>query len=246
MDKAKAATLALLLSAFSAFPAAGLPGGSSQDAEDRQVISAAIHGPAEVNLHDDAILKLPKGNVFLPAQAAAAVIARMGNPVRGNLIGLVLGGDDWMVVLEYVADGHVRDDGQEALNAAKLLSRMQAGSEEDRRRRQQGLETLRATRWLDVPRYDPHRHQLAWSVEYQTLGSNGAVVRSSTNTTTVALGRLSHINLNLVAVPGGSQKNGYLSTLMSGLTFLPGRRYEDFDARKDRLAPYSLSGLIAD
>jgi uncharacterized membrane-anchored protein len=227
--------------------AAAAPDTASQDAQDKQVVSAAIHGPADVNLHDVAILKLPPKTAFLPAAAAATILARMGNTVRPDMLGLVAGGGDWMIVLEYRADGHVPDQAARSLEADKLLARLQTVSPDDRRRHEQGLETLRASRWVEAPHYDSARYQLSWAVEYQTIGANGAVLRTSANRTAVALGRNSRIGLNLVSESGDAQKDaGVLSDFLSRLQFLPGNRYEDFDAGKDKMASYGLDGLIAD
>ena len=67
----------LILLAFCAAPAAAEPGSPSQESQDKQIVSSAIRGLADVNLRDQAVLKLPAGMAFLPAPAAATMLARM-------------------------------------------------------------------------------------------------------------------------------------------------------------------------
>lgn len=238
----------LILLAFSAVwtaPALSAPGFTSQETEDSRIIAAATRGPAEVDLHGEATLKLPAGTAFLPAKAAATLLARMNNAVRPDLLGLILGGGDWMVVLEYAAEGHVPDGDVKSLDANSVLRRMQVETPQDRRRREQGLEVLRASHWVVAPHYDSARHQLAWAVEYETL-SGGKVVRKGVNNTAVALGRTSRIVMNLVSDSNDAKATAdILPALMAGMRFKLGHRYEDFSAAKDPQTSNGLAGLIA-
>lgn len=235
----------VLIALLAWLPAAAAPGASSQEIEDKQVISAAIRGPAEVNLHDQAVLSLPAGTAFLPRAAAATLLGRMGNVIRPDLLGLVVGGGDWMVVMEYTSDGHVPDADTKSLESKTMMRRLQAETADDRHRREQGLEVLHTSRWLELPHYDSGRHQLSWGVEYETI-ANSRAIRKSANRTAVALGRSSRIGLDLVTNGDDAQKTTQiLPALLAGLNFLPGCRYQDFDPAKDKSAPYNLSQMIA-
>jgi uncharacterized membrane-anchored protein len=257
----KAASLfALIFLTCSGIPAIGQPATPQQpaaaqspvdpkrEAENKQMSAAIKHGPADIALRDEAILKLPKGDAFLPPKEAAILMNRMGNITGESFLGLILpeDGGDWFVVAEFDDSGYVKDEEGKNIDADKLLQGMKDGTEEENKARaEKGMDPLRITRWIERPHYDRASRHLVWSIELETLDSKGGVKDTNLNYNTYALGRAGVINLKLVTGVDTVEKNkAYVRQLLSNLTFKPGKRYEDFNASTDKVAAYGLLALI--
>ena len=76
--------------------------------------NAGTAGPADIPLIDQATLKIPAGDFFVPKAEAARVMRALGNTVHEtNFVGLVLGtrqNDRWLVVINYIKEGYIKDD----------------------------------------------------------------------------------------------------------------------------------------
>src|SRR5690242_17109129 len=81
-------------------------------AEDKQIQAALKRGPVDVTLHDEAVLSVPKGEVFLPAREANILLRRMGNLPDDKVLGMVLpeGDGNWFVVADFNGSGYVKDE----------------------------------------------------------------------------------------------------------------------------------------
>jgi len=218
------------------------------EAENKQMQAALRPGPADISLHDEAVLKLPKGDVFLPAKEAAILMRRMGNFTNDNFLGVILpeDGGDWFVVADFDDSGYVKDEEGKDIDADKLLQSMKDGTEEEnKQRREKGIEPLRITRWIERPHYDQASRHLVWSIELETLDDKGAVKGKNLNYNTYALGRSGFITLKLVTgVETVEKDKAHVRQLLSALTFKPGKRYDDFNASTDKIAEYGLLALI--
>src|SRR5258706_9395184 len=120
MTNKSASVSALFFLAFLTVSAAGQPAATQQqgaapqsapnpqqEAENKQMHAALRHGPTDITLHDEAVLKLPKGEVFLPAKEAAILMRRMGNFTNDNFLGVILpeDGGDWFVGADFDDSG---------------------------------------------------------------------------------------------------------------------------------------------
>jgi len=93
---------------------------------------AALRGPADIALIDQATLKLPPGYDFISQAEGARIPAALGNTV-GELtfVGLIVGtkpGDDWIVATRYVKEGISKDDDAKNWNADELLANIKEGT----------------------------------------------------------------------------------------------------------------------
>lgn len=240
--------LLLALVAFGA--AAQLP--DKTEAEIQAAVEAAqkvqTTGPADVKLRDLATLKLPAGKVYVPVPEAARLMRSMGNTVDASLIGVVFPESDkenWMVVIEYVQEGHIKDDDAKDWNADDLLKSLKEGTEAgNAERTKRGFPGIEVTGWAEKPAYDAATHRLVWSAASRRIGDpdRGAGV----NYNTYALGREGYISLNLITslkeLP--EQKQEAL-TLLAALQYESGKAYTDFNASTDKVAAYGLAALVA-
>lgn len=240
--------LALSLIPAAAQPAATPPPDPQRAAENKQIQDAAKRGPVDITLRDEAVLSVPKGQVFLPAQEAGILLRRMGNSTSDRLLGIILpeSAEDWFVVADFNDSGYVKDEEGKDIDADKLLQGMKEATEEDNKgRREKGIDPFRVTRWIEPPHYDQASRHLVWSIELETLDANGAVKGKNLNYNTYALGRGGFIELNLVTGVATVEKDkAYVRQLLSNLHFKPGKRYEDFNASTDKVAAFGLLALI--
>jgi uncharacterized membrane-anchored protein len=244
--------LALMALGLGAWPALAQPDPKQADPkrteENSQITAALRKGPVDIPLHDEAVLHLPAGNVFLPAKEATILMQRMGNFTGDNFLGLVLPTDqkqNWFVDISYDDSGYVKDDEGKSIDADALLEEIRKGTQQDNdQRRVQGLAELEIAGWIEKPHYDTASHHLVWSLEAREKG--GPANKATTvNYKTYALGRRGYITLNLVTSSSAvAADKAYVQGLLSALTFKPGAQYSDFNASTDKIAEYGLLALI--
>ncbi|MBL8674220.1 MAG: DUF2167 domain-containing protein, partial [Rhodospirillales bacterium] len=208
---------------------------------------AAKRGPATVALIDQGSFAVPAGAVYIPLPQAAALMRAMGNTVRPNMLGVLASesGDDWMAVLTFVKEGHIKDDDAREWNADDLLASLRegtaAGNEERRRRGFPGLELIG---WIEKPAYDAATQRLVWSVNARQEGAAPDADRT-VNYNTYVLGREGYFSLNFLTseklIPA---QKPVAHGLLAGLSFVDGKRYADFDASTDKVAAYGLAALV--
>ena len=209
--------------------------------------SAAIGGPKDIPVAGQGMLHLPEGYIFVPQPEAGKFSRALGNGESPRLVGIVSStqGGGWLAYLDYMDDGHVKDDDAKTWNADELLKGLQDGTEsgnEDRAAR--GFPAIEVAGWIEKPAYDASAHRLVWSALVKRKNEEAGAVGSA-NYNTYALGRDGHFELNLVT--SADKVEGFKAdakTLLAALAYDTGRRYEDFNASTDRVAQYGLAALI--
>jgi uncharacterized membrane-anchored protein len=166
----------------------------------------------------------------------------MGNLHNEQVIGLVGSKDpdaDWFAVIEWLDEGHVKDD--EAVDADNLLKEMRGAQKEANEERvKEGFKALTLDGFQVSPAYDKAKHHLSWALVVSDKDGK------SVNFNTRILGRSSYVSIDLVTDPAKLETfRGEAMTLLDATTFSPGQRYEDFNSKTDKVAEYGLAGLIA-
>ena len=213
-----------------------------------EVEKAALHGPQNVPLRDQATLSLPKGYLFVPRMQAERLLNVMGNTPGASLLGMVLPvADDaqWMVVVNYIDAGYIKDDDARTWNADELLKNLQDGAEEQNdERRKRGISEMEVVGWVQPPLYDGITRRLAWSAS--TRGKNAPPgAGQGVNYNTYMLGREGYVSLNLVTDLGQIERyKPDAQQLLAALNFNDGKRYADFDSSTDKIAEYGLAALV--
>lgn len=236
--------------ALALLPAAALaaPG---NDKEHEAALAAAtksqVAGPATVQLRDQAVLRLPAGNIYVPPPAAAQLLQSLGNRTDDRLAGVVVPAADagWFAVIQVHQEGHVRDDGARDMDPGPMLRSLKAGTEAgNAERERRGIPAIEVVGWAEEPRYDRRNRQLVWSAATRRKGaadSDGTGVNYNTYT----LGRQGYISLNMVTGRKELQQNKAAAhALLAAMQYKPGKRYGDFDAASDKVAPFGLAALI--
>lgn len=149
------------------------------------------------------------------------------------------------MLLSFEPVGYIRDDDAKAWDPDEMLNSLKEGTEAaNQERRQRGIPELEVLGWAEVPVYSAGNHQLRWSA---TARDKGSQQRNYTiNYKTLALGREGYLGLNLITdTDNVNRLKPVAAALMAQLTFLPGKRYDDFQAGSDQVAEYGLAALVA-
>lgn len=208
---------------------------------------AATRGPADVKLLDQATLHLPQGMAFIPKAQADRLWIAMGNSTGPGLAGLVSGlgkNDHWTAVIRFTGEGYIRDDDAKTWNADDILANLREGTaEQNKDRAQRGFPELELLGWTQPPAYDAAQHRLVWSLALRDKGAPDD--QRTVNYNTRALGRDGYFSLNLITDADRiAADRAVAATLLAGLDYAPGKRYQDFNASTDRVAEYGLAALI--
>ncbi len=237
---------------FAACAAQAQVNADQRAAELKQAWEAAegpsTRGPATVALRDQANLKLPDGDFFVPAVPGLRIMRAYGNrPDEATFVGLIVGGgaQNWIVVVNFVKEGYVRDGDAKEWNADELLQNLTQGTEEaNKDRAAKGFPELEIVGWVEKPTYDATTNRLVWSLSTKAKGAGNDAAKG-VNYNTYALGRDGYFSLNLLTnLASVEAQKPIAKGLLAGLEYNPGKRYADFNAATDHVAAYGLAALI--
>ncbi len=211
--------------------------------------AASINGPSDVKLKDQAVLHLPADYVFVPQKESAELMHMWGNNTGPGFVGLVFDKDPnapWTIAIDHTAEGYVKDDDAKTWNADDLLQSLKDGTEaQNAEREKMGIPALDIVGWVQSPNYDATKHQLVWSLK---AVDRGAVPDSPStiNFNTYALGRDGYFEINMMTSDKTiSQDKAAALNVVRAVDYMPGKRYEDFNADTDHVAEYGLAALVA-
>lgn len=209
--------------------------------------AAMTKGPADIKLVDQAVLKIPGGQAFIPEAEAGRLLQAMGNRAGDGLLGLVmpLGKAEWFVVARNNKSGYVKDDDAKEWKADDLLKSLKEGTEgANAERRKRGIPEIEIIGWVQPPAYDAGTHRLVWSLSSKNKGAKDAA-DAGINYNTYALGREGYISMNLVTSLDSIERDKPVAHgLLAALNFNEGKRYGDFNASTDKVAEYGLAALV--
>jgi uncharacterized membrane-anchored protein len=211
--------------------------------------TAIQKGPANLPIAGQAMLQLPMGYNFFPAEAARNLLEAMGNPGNENVQGMIFPSDEdgrWFIVVSFNPAGYIRDDDAKDWQADTILAEIRKGTEAaNDERRSRGLPELDVAGWVEQPQYDAETHRLVWSLSSHLKGADPGQP-TGINYNTLMLGREGFISLNLVTELGSIGKLKTVAhNMLASLEFDAGKRYGDFQAGTDKVAEYGLAALVA-
>lgn len=198
-----------------------------------------------------ATVNIPKGFKFLEADEAEYVITTVwGNPKGDKPLGLILPDEpmaasmgSYAFVVEYDDIGYVKDKDADDINYDNLLKDLKEsqvkGNEE---RKRLGMESMELIGWASAPYYDKTRKVLHWAKEFKVEGSD----ENTLNYDIRVLGRKGVLNLQ--AVSGMSvldSVKAHINDVLGMVSFNDGNRYSDFDSNTDKVAAWTIGGLVA-
>jgi uncharacterized membrane-anchored protein len=199
------------------------------------------NGPTTGDLAGVARITVPASFKFTGARGAAVWQEANLNPSSTDDKGVLCPADQgWFILFQYRADGYVKDDDRDRLDATAMLETLQRGSREaNQKRRDRGWGELNIVGWELEPAYDAQAHSLTWAFRLQE-GKNPPVV----NFHSVYLGRHGFLRANLVA--DARQHEAALPAarrLLSGFSFRDSERYTD-QQPEDKVAEFGLAAVV--
>lgn len=211
--------------------------------------SASINGPQDVPLADQAKIHLPENFIFIPKPQAAELMRMWGNSTGDAFYGLVFPksqSESWVISIDHISDGFVKDDDAKTWNADDLLQTLKDGTAAQNEEREKlGIPALDVVDWVQKPEYDAGQHRLVWSLK--AVQRNAPADEPSTiNYNTYALGRDGYFQVDLMTNDKtiATDKASALK-IVSAVDYNAGKRYSDFNASTDHIAEYGLAALVA-
>jgi uncharacterized membrane-anchored protein len=203
-----------------------------------------LPGPAEVDLGDQARIKIGAGHSFAAGADTQRLMEKMGNVISHDEVGLIVPNaedEEWMLVFEYRDVGYVKDDEKDKIDKDALFKSISEGTERgNERRKQMGIPALHVTGWFEEPHYDQASHNLVWALRAKNEGGEEVV-----NYNMRVLGRQGYMSVTLVDSPAslaGSRVEA--AELMKSFDYRVGRSYAEFRPG-DKVAEYGLVALVA-
>jgi len=200
----------------------------------------AVFGPTNAWLGDVAEIGVPGGFVFYDGKTTRALMKKVGEPVSGRELGLLMPTNrQWSVIFEFNDIGYVKDDEKDKLDADKILKSIIEGTNEANKERQAaGRPPLIVDGWEVPPKYDEATHNLEWAIRAHSGGENVL------NYNTRLLGRRGVMETVLIVDPDDLQATlPQFRQLLADYKYRTGNSYAEYRPG-DKIAEYGLGALI--
>jgi uncharacterized membrane-anchored protein len=214
--------------------------GAAESAEGQKSEIPWQKGPGTATLKETAVLQLPEGYRFADGDVTRRLLSAAGEPTSGDELGMVRPPEgDWSVFFDFSADGYVKDDDKDKLNADKLLAAIKKGNDYgNKQRKKMGYPPLNIIGWEQKPNYNPETHNLEWAIRAESEG------QPILNYNTRILGRRGVTEVVLVCEPDElSAILPAFKDLLSGFSYAQGQSYAEYRPG-DKVAKYGLAALV--
>ncbi len=199
-----------------------------------------------------ATLKVPPDFRYLgPDDTEKVLVDLWHNPPLGKkLLGMLipagmtpLSSNAWVVTINYIEDGYVKDADASKINYDDLLKKMQQDvAEGNKEREAHGYPAITLVGWAAPPHYDADTHKLYWAKNVKFEGET----ENTLNYSIRMLGRKGVLELNAISSLDQFQEIDKQTPQILGMVdFNEGNRYADFDPKVDKVATYGLAALVA-
>ncbi len=204
-----------------------------------------------VALDNIAQLNVPKEFKFLNAEQSQYILTKLwGNPEDNTVLGMIFpangdpfSGDSYAFVVSFNDIGYVKDDDADDIDYDKMLKDLQAEERESNKQREaSGYPAIHMVGWAQKPFYDKTNKVLHWAKELRF----GNEEENTLNYDIRVLGRKGILSLN--AVGSMSQLplvKGDIERVRKMATFTKGNQYSDFSSGTDKVAAWTIGGLVA-
>ena len=199
-----------------------------------------------------ATLNVPAGFKFLNAAQSQYVLEELwGNPKDASVLGMIFPetsspftDSSFAFVVTFQDLGYVKDDDAKDVDYDEMLKELQDSETEDNEQRMaEGYPAIHMAGWAQKPFYDDKRKVLHWAKDL-VFSDNGGV--HTLNYDVRVLGRKGVLSLNAVAsmneLPLVKEN---IDNILNMASFTEGNAYADFDDNTDKIAAYTVGGLVA-
>lgn len=195
-------------------------------------------------------INVPKGYQYLDkAQSQHLLCDYWGNPQDDDVLGALVADSArifWNVSTAYIIyyddAGYVSDKDAADIDYDELLKDLQnSTAEANETRKREGYYEMELVDWAVAPQYDSNRKTLCWAKHLCVNGEEDVL-----NYDIRILGKEGYVIIQAVAdLEECRQIIARQDALISSIQFDKGYTYADFDPKKDRIAEWTIGGLIA-
>ncbi len=201
------------------------------EAANSAAMQAAITGPTDIIVADQAHLELPAEMAYIPRSQAHRLLKAIDGQGDDKVQGMIMPTseeEDWMMLVSYEPAGYIKDDAATEWDPDDMLNSLREGTEAaNEERKARGIDELEVIGWAEVPAYTASNHQLRWSASARTKGTQDP--NYTINYNTLALGREGYVSMNLVTdIQNVERLKPVAAELMSALKFDAGKNYPDY------------------
>jgi uncharacterized membrane-anchored protein len=206
----------------------------------------------KVAIKDIAELEIPEQYRYIPADKAEMIVHDLWkNPKSNNILGMIVksdysltSDDTWAFIIRYDEDGYVNDEDADKINYDDLLKEIQKSEDEENvERKKEGYPPIHMLGWATKPYYDKEHKVLHWAKKLQFGDTDPDI---ALNYDVRILGRKGILSLNAV---GDMEQLGDIDKCIPEVIkiakFTNGNQYKDFNPSMDKVAAYTIGGLIA-
>lgn len=196
-------------------------------------------------------LNIPPGFKYLGIEQSRYIVEGLwGNPKDESILGMIFpekGGplvdSSYGFIVTFDEMGYVKDHDASKIDYKELLEQSQKEEPAlNLERQKEGYPSIHMVGWAQPPYYDSKNKILHWAKEYQFGGKE----TSTLNYDVRFLGRKGILSLNAVATMDElPQVKNDISRILTIAEFTEGNRYSDFDGNTDKIAAYTVGGLVA-
>lgn len=196
-------------------------------------------------------LNVPAGFKYLNIEQSKYVIEELwGNLPQENLQGMLFPSNstpfddsNYAYIITYRPIGFVKDEDADKINYDDLMKDLKKDqAEENKKRKEAGVQTLEMIGWASKPFYDKSKKVLHWAYNLKAEGAES----NTLNYQVIILGRKGLLAMNAVAPMYSldSVKN-HIDEVLSIPQFTEGNKYSDFNPDVDNVAAWTIGGLVA-
>jgi len=199
-----------------------------------------------------ATLNVPAGFKFLNAEQSQYILHDVyGNPEDTAVLGMIFPesstpytDSSFVFVVSFDDMGYVKDDDAKDVDYDEMLKQIQDGEpDENKQRAAEGYPSIHMAGWAQKPYYDDNRKVLHWAKDF-VFGDAGG--EHTLNYDVRVLGRKGVLSLNAIAsMHELPMVKANIDKILGMATFTEGNAYADFDDNTDKIAAYTIGGLVA-
>jgi uncharacterized membrane-anchored protein len=198
---------------------------------------------------------VPPGFKYLNAEQAEEVLVEYwGNPQTEDMtLGFILPEEQeaedyegYVFNIEYDDLGYVEDKDAGNMDYDDLLKEMQQDTEDANQERiAEGYQPVILVGWAAKPFYDKEKKVLHWAKELR-FGEESEDGENTLNYNIRILGRKGILILNAIApISDLPHVEGDIDKVLGAVEFTEGNKYADFNPSIDKVAQWTIGGLIA-
>lgn len=225
--------------------------------ERKRAILDSIHKTMKwetgnIKISNDAVdLKIPAGFKFLGAEQSQYVLEDLwGNMKDNTVLGMIfpshlnpLDDSAWAFVVTFDNMGYVKDTDADDIKYDDLLKQLKEDSKKANEERiKLGMSQFDLIGWAQKPYYDKTNKVLHWAKEYKSSDAT----ENTLNYDVRILGRKGVLSLNAVArMSQLPEVKNNIDDVLKIPSFTEGNRYSDFNPDVDKVAAWTIGGLVA-